>query len=460
MVVVIAGCACVVEDAPPNVLVVGTGKKYPEFKEMRLQSVLNNRVAQNAGWIIGGRIYHMVLAVVVNLLTARYLGPSNFGLINYATTYTTFFASFCTLGINSVIVKNFVDHPDEEGETIGTAIILRTISSFLSVVMMLGITLIVDKGEQTTHWVVFLCAIGVLFQVMETLNYWFQSRLESKYAAFATVISYTVVSVYKVWLLATGKSVQWFAVSTSIDYMVVATFLLVVYIKKNGPRLAFSWRKAKELLGGSYHFILSGLMVSIYGSTDKFMLKQMLNESEVGFYATALSLCNTWTFVLGAINDSLYPTILQCFSKDKDLFFRRNKQLYAVIFYVSVCASAAISILAGPIIRILYGVSYAPAVVPLRIITWYTAFSYLGVAREAWVVSYRKQNYLKYLYIGAAITNVLLNALMIPLWGASGAALASLLTQISTILLFPALIKDLQPNVKLMIDAILLKDVF
>ena len=65
-------------------------------------------------------------------------------------------------------------------------------------------------------------------------------------------------------------------------------------------------------------------MVSIYGSTDKFMLKQMLNESEVGFYATALSLCNTWTFVLGAINDSLYPTILQCFSKDKDLFFRRN----------------------------------------------------------------------------------------------------------------------------------------
>ena len=49
---------------------------------------------------------------------------------------------------------------------------------------------------------------------------------------------------------------------------------------------------------------------------------------------------------------------------------------------------------------------------------------------------------------------------MIPLWGASGAALASLLTQISTILLFPALIKDLQPNAKLMIDAILLKDVF
>ena len=70
------------------------------------------------------------------------------------------------------------------------------------------------------------------------------------------------------------------------------------------------------------------------------------------------------------------------------------------------------------------------------------------------------ENLWSYPYAVINRANVLLNAIMIPLWGASGAALASLLTQISTILLFPALIKDLQPNVKLMIDAILLKDVF
>ena len=424
---------------------------------MNLHKILQSKVTKNAGWIIGGRIYHMLLAFIVGLLTARYLGPGNYGLINYAATYTSFFASFCTLGINSVIIKNFVDHPDEEGETIGSAIILRTISSVLSVIMIMGITLFADRGESTTHIVVFLCAIGVLFQVMDTLNYWFQSRLESKYAAYSTIISYTVVSAYKVWLLATGKSVEWFAVSTSVDYLVVAIVLLAVYKKKNGPKFAFSWRKAKELLGSSYHFILAGLMVSIYGSTDKFMLKQMLNESEVGYYSTALSLCNTWVFVLSAIIDSLYPTILQCFGKDNTLFEKRNKQLYAIVFYVSVVASSFISILASPIVRILYGVSYAPAASPLRIITWYTAFSYLGIARNAWVVSYQKQNYLKYLYVGSALTNVILNALLIPVMGASGAALASLVTQMSTILVFPAIIKDLRPNVKLMIDAIRLK---
>ncbi len=426
---------------------------------MRIKDLLRSKVTRNAGWIIAGRVYHMALAFFVGLLTARYLGPSNFGLINYAATYTSFFASFCTLGINSVIVKNFVDHLDEEGETIGSAIVLRTFSSVLSVVMMMCITLIADRGETTTHIVVFLCGIGVIFQVMDTINYWFQSKLQSKYAAVATVISYTVVSAYKIWLLATGKGVEWFAISTSIDYLVVAIFLLVMYRRHNGPQFRYSKRKAKELFLSSYHFILAGLMVSIYGSTDKFMLKQLLDESEVGYYSTAVSLCNTWVFLLAAIIDSLYPVILQSF-ENKGLFERKNKQLYAIVFYVSVSVSLGISLLAAPIIKILYGSAYASAAAPLRIITWYTAFSYLGVARNAWVVSYNKQNYLKYLYVGAAVTNVVLNMVMIPVWGASGAALASLLTQIGTILVFPALIKDLRPNVVLMLDAIRLKGVF
>lgn len=426
---------------------------------MAVKMIMKNKVTKNAIWLISGRVYNMVLNFVIGLMSARYLGPQNYGLINYATTYTTFFASFCTLGINSIIVKNFIDHPDEEGETIGSAIVLRLISSIFSVLMMLGITLIVDQGETTTHLVVLLCGIGVIFQVMDTLNYWFQSRLQSKYAAYATMIAYSVVAIYKICLLVLGKSVIWFAVSTSVDYFVVALVLLVAYRKQKGARFTVSLNKMQQLLGSSYHFILAGLMVSIYGSTDKFMLKQMLSEAEVGYYSTAVSICNTWVFVLAAIIDSLYPTILQAYD-DKKKFEQKNKQLYAIVFYVSFGVSIVFSLLAKIIVYILYGTAYMPAVMPLRIITWYTAFSYLGVARNAWIVSYGYQKYLKYLYIGAAITNVVLNGCMIPRWGTSGAALASLLTQISTIVVFPAMIKELRPNVKLMLEAVCLKNVF
>lgn len=425
-----------------------------------IKKLLKSKVAKNASWLIAGRIVQMVLSFFVGLLTARYLGPSNYGLISYAGTYTTFFASLCTLGINSIIVKNFIDYPEEEGTTLCTAIILRAVSSVASLIAIMGISFVADKGEPVTQIIVFLCATGMVFQIFDTFNYWFQAKFQSKYSAIATLVAYVSVSAYRIILLVFKKDVQWFALASSIDYMVLACFLAIAYKKNDGPKFRFSWEKSKQLLKESYNFILSGLMVSIYGSTDRFMLKQMVNEESVGYYATALTLCNMWVFVLSAIIDSVTPTIMQAHGTNIETYKQMNRQLYSIVFYVSAFVSACFMLFGKVAIRILYGEAYIGAAMPLSIITWYTAFSYLGVARNAWIVCEHKQLYLKYLYLGAAITNVALNAVLIPRWGASGAAMASLLTQVSTILVFPALIKDLRPNVKLMIDAVFLKNVF
>ena len=109
------------------------------------------------------------------------------------------------------------------------------------------------------------------------------------------------------------------------------------------------------------------------------------------------------------------------------------------------------------LIKILYGESYNGAINPLRILTWYTVFSYLGVARDPWIISENKQKYLKYIYISCAILNIILNSILIPYLGTSGAALASLITQFATVFVIPAFIRELRPNVKLMVNAMLLK---
>lgn len=131
-----------------------------------LQSLRKNKVVKNAGWIIGGKVSNKLLAFVVGIFAARYLGPSNYGLINYAAAYAAFFASLCTLGINSVIVKNFVDHPDQQGETIGTTLLLRAISSLLSALSIIGIVSVVDRGERLTVVVVALYSIGLIFRCL------------------------------------------------------------------------------------------------------------------------------------------------------------------------------------------------------------------------------------------------------------------------------------------------------
>lgn len=427
---------------------------------MKLKSLFANKEISNAGWLIGGKVIQMLLSLVVGVLTARYLGPGNYGLVNYGSAYVSFFMSLCTLGINSVIVKDFVDNPEEQGEAIGTTLVLRVISSFLSAVMIIGIVGILDKDEPLTIAVVALCSIALIFHVFDTFNYWFQAQYRSKITAIAILIAYIATAVYRVVLLAAGASVIWFAFAASIDYIVLGICLLIAYKKNGGPKLKFSWQKGKALLGKSYHYILSGMMVAIYGQTDKFMLKQMIDETAVGYYSTATAICAMWTFVLSAIIDSIYPTIMRLHKTDYAQYERKNKQLYAIVFYVSIFVSIIFVLFGDIVIRILYGAEYAPASMPLKIVTWYTAFSYLGVARNAWIVCEGKQKYLKYMYLSAAIINVVLNVVFIPILGASGAALASLITQIFTSIILPFFFKGMRRNSILMLQAVSFRGLF
>ncbi len=419
----------------------------------------NSKEAKNSGWLIGGKVAQMVLTFVVGIFTTRFLGPDNYGTINYALAYVSFVSAFCTLGINSVIIKDFHDHPEEQGTAIGTALLLRTASSLMAAAAMVGVSAILDRGEKLTIAVVALTGISVVFQVADTINYWFQSRYQSKVTAAAALIAYAVTSAYRIILLALGKSVYWFAFATSVDYICVAVFLFAAYRKYKGPSLHFSFDKAKSLLGKSYHYILSGMMVSIYGATDRLMLKQMMDEATVGYYSLASALNLMWVFVLAAIIDSMYPTIISLHSESKEAFERKNRQLYAIVIYVSIAAAIGFFTLGKPIIVLLYGAEYAPAALPLKIITWYTIFSYLGVARNAWIVCEDQQKYLKYMYLSAAVINVFLNLLFIPRFGGAGAAAASLITQICTSIILPCFIKSMRPNVKLMAEAFLLRGI-
>lgn len=427
---------------------------------MNLKAFFASKETKNASWMIGLRIVQMLLSFFVGILTARYLGPSNYGLLNYGTALATFFFSLCTLGLNSVIIKDFVAYPDENGKAIGSAILMRFVSSVLSALMMIGIAVVFDNNEPMTIAVVALCGLGAVFRIFETFRFWFQYQYMSKITSLATLVAYIITSVYKIVLLSLGKNIVWFAFSTSVDYIVAAIFLFIAYKKYNGPKLVFSKQKAKSLFCVSKHYIFSSLAVSIYGQTDKLMLKHMLGESEVGYYATATAICAMWTFVLEAIIDSLYPSILRLKQSDTIGYQRKNRQLYTIVFYVSSFVSLFFFFFGKFIINVFFGSEYLQATSVLRIITWYTAFSFLGVARNAWIVSEGHQKYLKYIYGCAAIINVILNLFFIRLWGGCGAAVASLITQIFTSIALPMFIRDLRPNAKLMLEAILLKDVF
>lgn len=413
-----------------------------------------NKVAKNAVWIIGGKIAQALLALVINMLTARYLGPSNFGMITYAASLVAFALPVMQLGFDATLVQEIVEKPELEGQYLGTAILLNFVSSIFCVISVALFVWGVNSGERETFIVCLLYSFVLPFQALDQIVYWYQAKLRSKYTSIIGLIAYIIVSAYKIFLLVEKKSIYWFAISNAFDYALIAIAAFVLYQILGGKKMTFSLSIGKEMFKKSKYYIFPAMMVTIFAQTDKLMIKMMIDETATGYYGAAVSCAGLSGFVFTAIIDSFRPAIFEGKNIDENIFRKRLAMLYSVTIYLSLIQSAIMTMLSKYVVDILYGKEYLPAVNALRIIVWYTTFSYLGAIRNIWMLANKQQKYLWKINLIGAIANVAMNLILIPILGINGAAIASLLTQLFTNVVVGYVIKPIRPNNDIMLESL------
>ena len=153
-----------------------------------------NLFIYNTIWNIGGKVLQMGLSLIVGMLTARYLGPSNYGVIGYTASYVSFFSVICQLGFTSIAVKELLEHKETEGEVLGTSIFLRVCTSIVSTIAITCLTYVADEGDTVIVWVAFLQSLSLIFQSFDMFHYWYQSRMETQVSVKIQTIAYIIMS--------------------------------------------------------------------------------------------------------------------------------------------------------------------------------------------------------------------------------------------------------------------------
>lgn len=396
----------------------------------------------NTGWMMGQQIYSMILSLIVGSLSARYLGPSNYGLLNYGTSIISFFTIISRLGMQDILVNEMVKDPSKRGKFLGTALFARLVTSIASLFLITAIVAVLEPDNRLLQIVTFLQAISVVLQTYEVLTYWFQVALRMVFVSIATMIALTVVAIWRVFLLANAASVQFFALSLSIQYFVCGIVVLICFYKQAKIKLSFNFATLKYLLSRSYHFIISGIAVTLYAQIDKIMIGKMISEVELGFYSAASTIACLWEFVPNAFINSASPLIMAEKTRNEKKYIEKFQDLLLGISVLSVIVSIIITLFGKIAIWILYGSDYMPALWPLIILIWSTGFAVLGTARSVWIVSEGYNKYEKKFTILGAIVNVILNSILIPTMGISGASTATLISQFAVFLIAPLLFRE------------------
>ncbi len=416
-------------------------------------SLLGGRIFKNASWIIISKLLQSICAFFIGILAARYLGPSNYGLINYAASIVTFVLPISQLGFSNVLVQELTCDSQNEGKILGTSIFMSTISAIFCMVGVVSFASATNVGETETVIIVAIYSVNLIFQMFDMIQYWFQSKLLSKYSSIASLVAYLIVSCYKLFLLITQKNVYWFAASYAIDYSLIALFLIILYCKLGGQKLSLDLEIGKRMFAKSKHYIVTGLMVAIFSHTDKIMIKELAGDVLTGYYSVAVAIASIPSFAYAAIIDSYRPIIFSS-QNDKEKFEFNLKNLYCIVFWLSFAQSVVMTIFSRLFVNILYGKAYADASDILGIVVWFIPFSYLGSIRNIWILANNKQKYLWIINASGACLNVVLNLVLIPYCGAVGAAVASVLTQMFSNFILGFIVPPIRENNFLLIRSL------
>jgi len=410
---------------------------------------LRRRFAANTGWLIAQSVFQYMLSAVIGIIAARFLGPSNYGILGYGVSLMAMFQAFCTLGFNDVQITNMVETPEDEGGIIGTSLTLRLVSSTLSIGGIALAAWITRPGETLLLLVTVLQSVQLIFQSFDAIRLWFQKELMSKYTAIGSIVGNIACSAWRIVLLIQGAGVEWFALTSVIQML--ANYLVVVplFFTKAKMRLWFSWDVAKRLLSRSWHFILSALTNAAAAHFSRLYLGGTLGDQTLGLYNAAYMIATMWLFVPLAIVDSALPVLLQTKRNNPEAFRPRYQLVLMLVLGIGVAAAVVLGIFAPWIVNLLYGEAYAPAAGVLRIVAWVGIFSNMGSARGIWIQAEGKQSTIKYISLISAVASILLSILLIPSLGLIGAAIACVGGFVVSGLGAPLMMKSTRPFVGL-----------
>ncbi|KAF3888370.1 MULTISPECIES: flippase [Nostocales] len=405
------------------------------------------KIITNVSWLLADKFLQMGLGLFVGIWVARYLGPEKFGIYNYAISFVGMFSPIVNMSLNSIVVRDIANNPSRRDEILGTTFVLSLLGGLLTLLLSVTSISLLDADNHLTHWLVGIFAAGTMFQAFDTIDFWFQSQVQSRFVVLSRQSAYVLMCAVRVGLIQIHAPLLAFAWARLVELALSGIGMVIIY-RLRGNYLT-SWKvnlqQAKDLLRESFPLIISGFAIYTYSKIDQIMLGFLLeNQSQLGFYSVAVKLAEIFDFLPMIVASSILPQLSQLKEQGKD--YMRKMQLYFdVMLFLWLIVALPVSLLSSFIVTQLYGELYAPAGTILSIYIWGQFSSNFGLARSSFLIVENKLHYSVYISVGGAFLNIVLNIFLIPSYEAYGATIATIISYFAVTIIPNFLIRDLRP---------------
>ena len=355
---------------------------------------------------------------------ARYLGPADYGILNSAIAIVTMLLALGGLGLDSVIRQELVRDPVNAPTILGTCMALRVVAGGLCYLMLYSLT----SGRSEDLRVVWLVTgLMLITHVPLSLDFWFQAQLQLRVSTIAQNVAFAISAALRGLFILTNGAVVWFAVAIVLEGPIAGLFLFLSHGRLAPETESFHWdtSKAKSWLRACWPLLVANLFAVGFAQMNQVLIVRLSNLNEAGRFAASSRIFELGTFVLTAFITTRISEITA--SRDAGKYAARRSLRHVLGSVSAIAWGLAIPLaLAAPLlVRFLFGQEFNHTEAAIRWMAFALIPFGLGLVRhEFWVGALRTKRLLAANVAGAAL-NLVLAFLLIPAWGATGAAAAT-----------------------------------
>jgi len=391
------------------------------------------KIVSNVTWSLGGKIVNMASALFVGILVARYLGPENYGIMNYVISYVAIFSVFASFGMDNIEIRELSRQNDKKDTILGTCFSLRIL---FAAIAYLGIvlSLFLYKTDRFTSLMILAYGLTLFTGTGNIFRNYFTSIVQNKYIVKSEIFRTCIGAGIKILLLWLKAPLEYFIYAQLFDTVLVASGYYISYKSIVGS--VRQWRFDKAIVGfilkESFPLVLSGAAVIIYQRIDQVMIGNMLNKTEVGYFATAGKFVDLIVFLPIVLVQTVTPMLIRAKENHPETYEAKKKTFISITTWTAIIMSLVVSMLAYWLITYTYGVKYAPAIPVLQIMAFKAVGMALSSSGGQIIIMERMQKWAFIRNIMGCVLCVALNYWLIPKYGIIGSAAITIITVLFT----------------------------
>ena len=402
-------------------------KILPEWIYIKLIGRWDNhglkRYTANTLWALSSRTISIVVAFFVTIYLVRYLGPENYGQLSYAVSFVGLFSIIASLGLDNILYRDLIKYPDKRDAYLGTAFTLKLSAGAIAALLAISSAVIFSNND-VSQLVIFILAGTFIFNAFNVVSYEFQADVAQKYLSIVTLIVVLTLNVLKLLVVLFNQGILYIGLILLLEAVMYSALLMYIRLRRYGSIRGWYFSKniAVSLLRDSWPFIFIAAFTTIYVRIDQVMLKPLVDSSAVGLYDAAVRIAEVWLFVPAIIASSLFPAIVNARASSVQEYRKRLIVLAIFMIIIGVSVALPVSLLAEPIMVLLYGSAFAASATVFAVYVWAGIWASLDIVVRYFLIAENKRTLIFVTSFSTAVLNILLNLYLIPKYGIAGAA--------------------------------------